>query len=152
MLPVNDELNSLFQPVVEGLGFVYWGTMLGQTESGQTLRIYIEHEKGIDVDDCAAVSRQISALLDVEDPISGAYYLEVSSPGMDRPLFKLEHMLQVVGEDIRVRTRQAVLGRRNFKGKLESIEGERLSLLVDNESYEVAMADIEKASLVPNYN
>ncbi|MDO6805612.1 ribosome maturation factor RimP, partial [Wenyingzhuangia sp. 1_MG-2023] len=86
------------------------------------LRVYIDHADGITVDHCADVSRQIGSVLDVEDPISQDYTLEVSSPGMDRPLFTMDQYVQSVGEEIELRLRMPFDGRRKFKGRLQGIE------------------------------
>ncbi len=84
----------------------------------QTLRVYIDSPEGVDVDDCADVSRQLSAILDVEDPIAGEYSLEVSSPGLDRPLVLPEHYRRFVGETVKLTLAQPLAGRRKFKGRL----------------------------------
>ena len=88
------------------------------------LRVYIDSENGVGVDDCAKVSRQVSGVLDVEDPISGEYTLEVSSPGMDRPLFKLSQYQDYIGHVVQLRLRMPFDGRRKFKGVLNGIEDE----------------------------
>lgn len=143
------QLNKMFSPVVEGLGYEFVGLEYRSGSSPALLRIYIDHEDGINVDDCAATSRQISAVLDVEDPISGEYTLEVSSPGLDRPLFIAEHYQQFVGEKIKCKLRMPFNGRRNFTGKLLEANDTSITLSIDNETIELFIDDIEKANLVP---
>jgi len=115
------------------------------------LRVYIEHENGIDVDDCAEVSHQISAILDVEDPISTEYNLEVSSPGLDRPLFKKEHYQAVIGEVVSIKLSVPLNGRRKFKGPLVAIENNDLIVNVDGEHYQLEINNIEKGNIVPRF-
>ena len=115
------------------------------------LRIYIDAEAGIDVEGCAKVSRQVSGVLDVEDPISGEYTLEVSSPGMDRPLFTLEQYKAYVGHVVQLKLRMPFDGRRNFKGVLSGIEDEDIVLIVDQDEYLLPIDHIEKANIVPQF-
>jgi len=143
------QLNTLFAPVVEGLGYEFVGLEYFSGSSPAILRIYIDHEQGITVDDCAAVSRQISAVLDVEDPIAGEYTLEVSSPGMDRPLFIAAHYQQFLGDMIKCKLRMPQDGRRNFTGKLLEASDDKIVLSVDNDEFELFIEDIEKANIVP---
>ena len=116
-----------------------------------TLRIYIDSEDGINVDDCADVSRQVSAILDVEDPIADKYNLEVSSPGLDRPLFTLEQFQRYVGEDIAVHLRIPVLDRRKWQGKLEKIENDMLTLIVDGQEQVLIFGNIQKANVIAKF-
>ena len=101
------------------------------------------------VDDCAAVSAQIGSVLDVEDPITGEYTLEVSSPGMDRLLFKIEQYAAYVGEMVELRLRSAFDGRRNFKGTLKGIEGEDVVVQVDGHEYLLPHGAVDKARVHP---
>ena len=115
------------------------------------LRLFIDHENGINVDDCAEVSRQVGAILDVEDPISSEYNLEVSSPGVDCPLFELAHFEEVIGETINVRLSMPLNGRRKFKGPLVAIENNNLIVEVDGIDYELAIGNVDKANLVAKF-
>jgi ribosome maturation factor RimP len=142
-------LNDMFEPVVEAMAYELVGVELTGSGNGTILRIYIDAEKGITVEDCQAVSYQISGLLDVEDPLTNRYTLEVSSPGLDRPLVKPEHFKQFTGELVKIRSTEAVLGRKNFKGRLESFDGKNLFVVVDNEEYEIPLDIVDKANLVP---
>jgi len=116
-----------------------------------TLRVYIEHENGITVDNCADVSRQVSAILDVEDPITNEYDLEVSSPGVDRPLFKPAHFEQAQGEEVRVRTKLPQDGRRNFKGDLVSVSGDMITLQIDGQDHMIMLSNIERANIIAKF-
>ncbi|NVJ59661.1 MAG: ribosome maturation factor RimP [Gammaproteobacteria bacterium] len=147
-----DELNSLIEPAVEAVGFEFVGLEYIVQGRQSVLRIFIDHEEGITVDNCADVSRQVSAVLDVEDPISGHYNLEVSSPGYDRPLFKLEHFERFVGEEIKLRSHVPVDGRRNFRGELVAVEGENIVLNVDGQTFSVSFDNLDKANIVPNFD
>jgi len=143
------QLNNLLAPVVEGLEYEFVGLEYKPASAQSVLRIFIDHADGINVDDCARVSRQISAVMDVEDPIKGEYTLEVSSPGLDRPLFTVEHYQQFQGEKIKCKLRMPFNGRRNFTGKLLETSETSIVLNIDNESVELFIDDIEKANLVP---
>lgn len=152
MAKLEQTLTEMLTPAVEALGFELLGIEFIRAGKHSTLRVYIDHPDGITVDHCADVSHQISAVLDVEDPISSEYNLEVSSPGMDRPLFKEAHYAQVVGEVVSVRLRMPMDNRRNFKGKVTGCENGTLSLEVDGEAFQLAIANIEKGNLVPSFD
>jgi ribosome maturation factor RimP len=145
----NAQLRAMLQPRVEALGFELVDAELVGSGKQTTLRVYIDSAGGIDVEDCALVSRQLSAVLDVEDPIPGQYTLEVSSPGLDRPLVRREDFERFMGALIKVRMLQPVLGRKNFTGRLVGIEGDHVVVDVDKESYDLPFEAIEKARLVP---
>jgi len=120
----------------------------GSTQHG-TLRVYIDHENGIGVDDCVAISHQISAILDVEEPIQQAYDLEVSSPGINRPLFKAQDYEQYSGHSAKIKMAVPLNGRRNFKGVLQGvIDSRSVQIMVDKEGYDLPISDIAKANLV----
>ncbi len=147
MQQVSVDIRDLLEPIVSGLGFEYVGAQLGQAEGGLTLRVFIDSPKGIDVDDCGDVSRQVSATLDVVEPIKGHYVLEVSSPGIDRPLFVLAHYEKYVGERMKLRLGAHTLGRRKFTGQLQSVEGKTLVVDVDGELYDLDFDDVESGQL-----
>ena len=143
-----EQIAELIAPTVEALGLELWGIELQQQGKYSLLRIYIENrEDGVSIEDCEKVSRQVSALLDVEDPISGEYTLEVSSPGMDRPLFTAEQFGLYVGETVNIRLRTAMQGRRKFKGVIERVNGGVVDLLVDGESVAIQLTDLDKANI-----
>ncbi|TQV74834.1 ribosome maturation factor RimP [Aliikangiella marina] len=147
-----DQLSDMLRPAAEALGYEFLGVeYIGQGKH-TILRIYIDHENGINVDDCASVSHQVSGILEVEDPISSQYTLEVSSPGMDRPLFTMAHFSDYVGQEVQIRCHVGVDGRRKFKGKLVSATDETLVVEVDNETFDIDFQDVDKANLVPVFD
>ena len=133
------------------MGFTLWGIEYIRSGKFSTLRIYIDHEDGIHVDHCAEVSRQVSAVMDVEDPITGNYTLEVSSPGMDRPLFTLEQYAAYIGEWVEIKLRYAFEGRRKFKGVIKGIEDSDVIIQVDNEEFLLPVESIDKSRIIPNF-
>ena len=143
------DLTELFEPVIRSMGYELVGIEFqGSTQHG-TLRVYIDHENGIGVDDCVAISHQISAILDVEEPIQQAYDLEVSSPGINRPLFKAQDYEQYLGHSAKIKMAVPLNGRRNFKGVLQGvIDSRSVQIMVDNEGYDLPISDIAKANLV----
>lgn len=149
MQQVSSNIQELLEPIVTGLGFEYVGGLLGQAEAGLTLRLYIDHDNGIDVDDCGAVSRQVSATMDVVEPIKGRYTLEVSSPGIDRPLFVIAHYEKYVGQRVKLKLGAHAMGRRRFTGDLVSVEGKTLVVDVDGELYDLDFDDVESGQLAP---
>ena len=152
MAVANSELKQLLGPVVEALGCELWGLELQTGGKTKLLRIYIARaEDGIGVDDCERVSRQASAVLDVEEAINGEDILEVSSPGMDRPLYELNQYEQYIGEDISLRLRFPYEGRRNFKGRLTGIDNDEIVLVVTDHEFLFPVEGIEKANVVPRF-
>ncbi len=143
------DLTDLFQPVVESMGYELVGVeFLGGSGHG-TLRVYIDRDEGVNLDDCAAISHQVSGILDVEEPIQQAYDLEVSSPGINRPLFKLEDFARFCGREAKIKLAVALDGRKNFRGELLAVtDARKVSIEVDGEVYDLPYADIEKANLV----
>jgi ribosome maturation factor RimP len=144
-------LHKMLEPGIRALGFELVDVEYTADGGRNVLRIYIDRPAGITVDDCAKVSRQVSAVLDVEDPIPEGYTLEVSSPGLDRPLVKREDFERFAGQEVKVRMREAVQGRRNFKGTLVGVEGDAIVVNVDQERYSLPVARIERARLVPKW-
>lgn len=142
-------LVKIVSPLVTGLGYEFWGCELVGAARSRRMVVYIDSPKGVDVEDCATVSRQISAVLDIEDPISGEYTLEVSSPGMDRPLFYIEQFERYIGENIKLRLKVPLLGRKNFSGRLISVEGERISILVNDKDIILECSNISSANVDP---
>jgi ribosome maturation factor RimP len=142
----------MLRPAVEEVGKELLGIEYISAGNNSVLRLFIDHENGIDVDDCAEVSRQVGAILDVEDPISSEFNLEVSSPGLDRPLFDKPHFEAVIGEIIEVKLSIPLNGRRKFKGNLVAVENDTLVVTVDGEDYDLVLSNIVKAHLVYNHN
>lgn len=121
-----------------------------QGRRGWLVRVYIDHTKGISLQDCERVSNHISGVLEVENPIPGRYILEVSSPGLDRPLFTLDHFARFIGHKVSVRLAQPMDARRNFTGKLERLEGHTVILVAAELEYRLPFEQIDKARLVPD--
>jgi ribosome maturation factor RimP len=147
-----EQLQAMLAPVVEALGYQCWGVEFLSQGKHSLLRIYIDHANGILVEDCERVSRQVSGVLDVEDPISSEYTLEVSSPGMDRPLFRLEQFQAHAGEQVKIKLRQPFDGRRNFQGLLRGVEEQDVVVLVDEHEYLLPIDSIDKANIVPRFD
>lgn len=143
------QIGKAIAPAIEALGLELWG--IEQLRHGRrvTLRVFIDCMSGVTIDDCERVSRQISAILDVEDPIQGEYTLEVSSPGIDRPLFTLPQFERYLGAEANVRLRVPIDGRRRFRGMIEKVMADKVALLVEGRTYEMLYADIERAGLAP---
>ena len=147
-----EQLQAMLAPVVESLGYQCWGVEFISQGRHSLLRVYIDHADGILIDDCEVVSRQISAVLDVEDPITSEYTLEVSSPGMDRPLFTLEQFAAHAGEQVRIKLRSPFEGRRNFQGLLRGVEDQDVVVQVDNHEFLLPVDLIEKANIIPRFD
>jgi len=146
------KLTNLLRPLVEDLGYEFVGLEHGSNPKNPVLVIYIDAEDGIAVEDCEKVSREVAALLDVEDPIPGRYNLEVSSPGLDRPLFTLEQFEQFAGETARISLYAPQEGQRKFKGKILGTEGDQVKLALDDAEVLLEMGNVAKARLVPDYD
>jgi ribosome maturation factor RimP len=144
-------LEQLVSPVATALGCELWGLEYLTQGRYTTVRIYIDGPNGVSLDDCERVSRQVSSVFDVEDPIDGEYTLEVSSPGMDRPLYNETQYARYVGETISVRLRIARDGRRRFKGVITKIENGDVFLQVDNKEVQISIDVIDKANVEPRY-
>ena len=147
-----EQLQALLAPVVEALGYQCWGIEFLSQGRHSLLRVYIDKADGILVDDCEIVSRQLSGVLDVEDPISSEYTLEVSSPGMDRPLFTLEQFAAFVGEQAKIKLRSPFDGRRNFQGLLRGVEEQDVVVQVDDHEYLLPIDLIDKANIIPRFD
>lgn len=147
-----EQLQGILGPVVEALGYQCWGIEFISQGKHSLLRIYIDHADGILVEDCEKVSRQISGVLDVEDPITSEYTLEVSSPGMDRPLFTLEQFAAHAGEQVKIRLRSPYEGRRNFQGLLQGIEDQDVVVRVEEHEYLLPIDLIDKANIIPRFD
>lgn len=151
------DIAALLAPTVQSLGLDLLGVEYLPAPGGATLRLYIDvpegdaEERQVGIEDCEAVSREVSGVLDVEDPISGHYTLEVSSPGVDRPLFDAPQFARFVGEQAKVGLKLPQDGRRRLTGRIAAVEGETVSFDVDGQPFAVAVGNIEKARLVPDW-
>ena len=144
-----EELTKLLEPAIEQLGYELSDLEMNIGARDGVIRLFIDKADGVGLEDCETVSSQISALLDVEDLVPGHYVLEVSSPGLDRRLTKPEHFQQFMGEDVRVKLRFPIEGRRNFRGALRAADKENIEVEVDGESHRLPMATIQSARLIP---
>ncbi|KTD22688.1 NusA-like protein [Legionella lansingensis] len=144
---IKNEIEQLLKPLIEDLGYELWGCEYLPQGKHSLLRIYIDKEDGIHIEDCERVSRQVSALLDVEDPIPGNYSLEVSSPGIPRPLFNKEQYRRYIGQDIRLKLFKPINGSRNLSGTIVSVNDDILILKIGDEQLEVQFTQIVKANL-----
>jgi ribosome maturation factor RimP len=145
---VERTLKEMLSTLVSGMGYEFVGCEMHGQGRQTVLRIYIDTPNGVTVDDCSNVSRQVSAMLDVEDPIPGQYTLEVSSPGIDRPLFEITQFEKYVGSRVKIRMRIPVENQRNFVGKLISVKQMDIHLLTDLGEVVLPFSNIEKAKLL----
>ncbi len=148
-MKIIDRIEKIIEPTVNNLGFDIVRVLLSGDHNPR-LQIMAEPLDGraMNVDDCAAISRAVSALLDVEDPVSSSYTLEVSSPGLDRPLVRLQHFERFAGYEARIETAMAIDGRKRFRGRLGGIEGDNVLLQVDKNEWVFPFPDIQKAKLI----
>jgi ribosome maturation factor RimP len=151
-MTLRDTLTTLLQPVVEGLGYELWELEYQPGRGNGLLRIYIDTEahSGITVDDCERVSRAVSDVLDAQDPIPGNYTLEVSSPGIERPLRTARHFAPYPGEQVFVEMVHVVDERRRFKGRLVAADEQTIEVEVDGRTHRLPIAGIRKAHLAPD--
>jgi len=147
-----EQLLGLLEPAVEALGYELSDVELNLGHGRGVIRLFIDSDDGITLDDCAKVSHQVSGVLDVEDPIAGDYSLEVSSPGADRKLVKPEHFDRFAGSMVKVRLKRLVDGRRRLKGQLLGRDGEQIQVRLDGKDVSVAMTEIEVARVIPDWN
>ncbi len=151
------DLQQYIEPIVASMAFEFVGLEYINHEKGSILRVYIDHKNGINVDHCADVSRRISAVLDVEDPISCEYTLEVSSPGLERPLFSSEHYQRFIGEEIKMSLHRALptTNRKRYRGVIIAVNNEgqeiNIELETDGELVSIPFDLIKKANLVMQY-
>jgi len=145
------KLNELLQPLVEDLGYEFVGLEYSPNPKHAVLRIFIDREDGVGIEDCEMVSREVAALLDVKDPIRSQYNLEVSSPGLDRPLFTPAHYAEFAGCEAQVTLFAPQDGRRKFKGRI--LDADENGVRIEQDGLEVTLGfgNIAKAKLVPDY-
>lgn len=146
-----EKIKELLAPVVDDLGFELWGVEHIQGR-GAVLRVYIDHEDGIDVDDCATVSHEVSGVLDVEDPLPSEYNLEVSSPGMDRPLFELAQFARYIGESVQLKLLAPVAGRRKMTAAIVAVNDDTLDVSHEGEPLRVPYSQVDRARLKPRFD
>ena len=146
---MSQRLNQVIIPVVEDLGYELWHLESVGAGRNRTVRLYIDSPNGIDLEDCEKVSREVSATLDVEDDGSGEYQLEVSSPGLDRPLVTPEHYRRFLGDRARLKLFAPVGGKKKLIGTILEINGDVVDLGCDDQTYRIQLADVAKARLEP---
>ena len=147
-----EDLNALLAPLIAGLGLELVGIEFSPGRGGSLLRVYVDApQRPVTIDDCERASREISAALDVNDPVAGRYTLEVSSPGLDRPLFTPAHFERFVGEAVKINVNLPLDGRRRFHGTIKSVDGDRITIDQDGEPVAIVHANIAKARLAPDY-
>lgn len=146
------DIESLIAPTILAMGYELWGCVFVPQGQRGVLRIYVDKATGITLDDCQAVSEQVGALLDVNEPLRGAYTLEVSSPGMDRPLLTRKHFERYVGHGVRILLRVPWQGRRKYSGQLQQVvDGKVILQGEDGGLVSLALVDIEKANVIPEF-
>ena len=143
------KLDPIIRPIVTAMGYELWGYDFSSSKKQAFLRVYIDSPDGISVDDCARVSHQLSGVLDVEDPIRVPYNLEISSPGLDRPLFRANDFAAHHGRQVKIRLLHLVDGRRNVKGELLPSDDDVVRVAEQDKTWEFALVDIDEARLIP---
>ncbi len=154
MSQIGNDIEALLSPAVESLGLELLGLEFRPGNGNALLRLYIDapgREGGVTLDDCEAVSREVSALMDVHDPIDSHYTLEVSSPGIDRPLFKPAHFARFIGESAKIALEFPQDGRRRFQGAILAVEGDVVTIEQDGQPVALSCSSIQKARLVPAF-
>tara|TARA_R110000868_G_scaffold60378_2_gene184533 strand:+ start:283 stop:762 length:480 start_codon:yes stop_codon:yes gene_type:complete len=150
MKKIDPELHERLSLLIASMGFEMVGCEMLPMGGQKMFKLFIDSPKGVSADDCSRVSHQVSALMDVEDPIQSRYVLEVSSPGIDRPLFDLKHYEQFVGSEVKMRLSAPMSGRRQFRGVLVRVVGEDIHLDVEGSGQEVVIpfSAIDRANVV----
>ena len=146
---LRDQLGELLAPVVAGLGYELWELEFAPRAGGGVLRLYIDSDVGISLEDCERVSRAVSETLDAADPIPGHYTLEVSSPGLDRVLRTQDHFARFAGERVKLEMMQPVEGRKRFAGRLARVGRGEITLEFEGGAITLPIEDIHKARLAP---
>ncbi len=147
-MAISDQIEQLVEGPIESLGYELVGVEYIKNGINSVLRLYIDSEQGIGIEDCERVSHQVNGILEVEDPISSAYALEVSSPGFDRPLFKERDFVRFTGSEVKMSMKLPIQGRRNFRGILQGFNDGDILIEVDGEIYELPLTKLSKAKLV----
>ena len=152
MTDKQSQLEAMVEPIAQTLGYRLWGVEFLSQGRHSLLRVYIDSDEGITLDDCEKVSRQLSSVLDVEEPITDEYTLEVSSPGMDRPLFKLEHYQEWAGAEVSIRLRVPFEGRRKYRGLIKGVENQDVVIVTEGHELLLPVEIIEKAQVIPQFD
>jgi ribosome maturation factor RimP len=152
MTKKEQQLEALLAPSVMALGLRVWGIEYLAQGKRSLLRVYIDGDEGVTVDDCERVSKQVSDLLDIEEVLASSYTLEVSSPGLDRLLFKPEQYAESIGEMVDVRLNYPFEGRRRIVGALTSLENDEVVVLVDGAEFQIPLDNVQRARIVPQFD
>lgn len=153
MAKITDKIEVLIQPVIEDMDYELVGVEYIASGKHSILRVYIDSDQGIGLSDCEIVSRQLSSIFDVEEPVMTQYNLEVSSPGVERPLFNIEHYQRFLGHDVKLRLLRSVNNQRKFNGTIDSVSeaNNSIELMTDTSNYKLDIELIEKANLVVHF-
>jgi ribosome maturation factor RimP len=143
-----EDIRRLVEPIARDMGLTLWGIAYGAVGNRRLVRIFIDSERGVGVDQCAELSRHVGVVLEVEDVIPGAYVLEVSSPGLERPFFDPSQMEGYVGREVSIHLVEPVQERKNWRGELLSVQGSTIRLLVEGQEVEFPWDRIRKARLI----
>lgn len=146
-----EHLIALIEPIVTGLGYECVGIEYHPHPNNGILRVYIDKAGGILVEDCSKVSHQLSGMLDVEDPIPGNYQLEISSPGEDRPFFKLSQFADFAGSTVKINLFKAIQNRKKITGVIQKVDNELIYIMEGETLFEIPFQAMSKARLVPDY-
>jgi ribosome maturation factor RimP len=152
---IPEDLRALIEPIVNAAGFELVDAHLARGGRPWTLKVTIDTPEGdgrVPVDSCAAVSRELGSQLDVADPIKATYRLEVSSPGLDRPLTRQKDFTSACGKEVQIETRQPIAGRRRFRGQLLRFEDDVAAIQVDGSEVEISFAEVSKAKTVYQFS
>lgn len=147
-----EHLVSLIEPIVDGLGYECVGIEYNPHPKNGLLRIYIDSENGVLLEDCTKVSHQLSGMLDVEDPIVDNYQLEVSSPGAERPFFKISQFEQFIGSTVTINVFRPIDNRRKLVGVIKKVDGDIVVLQQNDQIIDIPFQAMSKARLVPEYS
>ena len=145
----HSELIELLEPVITALGYEMLGIEYFKQKDGSLLRLYIDSDAGITLDDCTRVNHQVIGVLDVHDPIKERYRLEISSPGLDRPLFTLKQFQRFLGQQVKIKLREKIDERRKFTGVIKAIEETAVLVSEEGIDYLIPADVIDSAHLVP---
>ncbi len=145
---IQNDVEKLLEPLVNSLGYELWGCEYLPQGKHSLLRVYIDKEDGISIEDCERVSKQVGAILDVEDPVTGNYRLEVSSPGIPRPLFHEEQYKRYLGCELQIKLIKPINGSRKLSGILVNISNNTLVMKIDDEQLDIQFSHIAKAYLI----
>ena len=151
MSNMHSKIESLIEPLVQDMGYMYWGLELILGGNKPTLRVFVDTEKGINVDECGEISREVGAALDVANIPEGEYTLEVSSPGLDRILFNLKQCQMVLGSEVTVALISAIDGRRRYKGNLLEVDGDAVIIGDEGAQLRIPFHKVKRMRVVPQF-